>query len=141
MKNHRVAVVGCGVLAQGAHLPNCRENPRVELVVTCDLNREAAELCKDKYGAARAETDWRKVVAARDIDLCILATHHNFRGEFIIPALESGKAVYTEKPLAPDPTEMVQIVRTSRRTNQPVCVGHNRRSSPAVLEFKRLLDK
>ena len=35
MKKHRVAVIGCGALAQSAHLPNCQQNPRVELVATC----------------------------------------------------------------------------------------------------------
>ena len=141
MKKHRVAVVGCGALAQGAHLPHCRQNPRIELVAPCDLNGEAAEKCRSQFGAQRSETDWRRIVEAKDIDLCILCTHTNLRGEFIIPALESGKAVYTEKPLAPNRREMIEIVRTSRRMGRAVCVGHNRRSSPAVLEFKRLLDK
>src|SRR5262249_24373353 len=78
---------------------------------------------------------------AKDIDVCVLCTHTNLRGRFIIPALKSGKAVYTEKPLAPSRAEMIDIVKTTRSTGKPVCVGHNRRSSPAVLEFKRLLDK
>ncbi|MDD2706963.1 MAG: Gfo/Idh/MocA family oxidoreductase [Verrucomicrobiae bacterium] len=140
-KTHRVAVVGCGALAQGAHLPHCQRNPRVELVATCDIDAVNAEACRKKFGAQRAESDWRRVVEARDIDLCILCTHTNLRGEFIIPALESGKAVYTEKPLAPNFREMTDIVKATRRTGRPVCVGHNRRSSPAVLEFKRLADK
>jgi len=141
MKKHRVAVIGCGALAQSVHLPNCSKYQRIELVATCDVNRETAEMCRERFGAQRAETDWRRVVEAKDIDLCILCTHTNLRGEFIIPALESGKAVYTEKPLAPSRKEMLDIVMSSRRTGRPVCVGHNRRSSPAVLEFKRLLDK
>ncbi len=141
MRKHRVAVVGCGALAQGAHLPSCKRNPRIELVATCDISRDAAESCRDQFGAARAETDWRRVVEAKDIDLCILCTHTNLRGEFILPALESGKAVYTEKPLAPSRKEMLDIVLASRRTSRPVCVGHNRRSSPAVLEFRRLVEK
>lgn len=141
MKRHRVAVVGCGALAQGAHLPNCQGNPRIELAATCDVDRGTAEMCKTKFGAERAETDWRRIVEAKDIDLCILATHTNLREGFIIPALESGKAVYTEKPLSPSRKGMLDIVLASRRTGRPVCVGHNRRSGPAVLEFKRLLDK
>ena len=141
MKKHRVAVVGCGALAQGAHLPNCQRNPRVELVAVCDVDKAAAESCKERFGAQRVETDWRRVAEAKDIDLCVLCTHTNLRGAFIVPALEAGKAVYTEKPLAPSRQEMLEIVMASRRTGRPVCVGHNRRSSPAILEFKRLLDK
>ncbi len=141
MKKHRLALVGCGAFAQGVHLPSCQRNSRIELVAVCDVDRNAAEMCKEKFGAQRVETDWRKIVNAKDIDVCILATHTNLREDFIIPALESGKPVYTEKPLSPSRKGMLDIVLASRRTGHPVCVGHNRRSAPAVLEFKRLLDK
>ena len=99
MKKHKVAVVGCGALAQRTHLPHCKENPRIELVAACDINADAAQSCKEKFGAQRAETDWRKLVKADDIDLFVLATHTNLRGEFIIPALEAGKGL-TKKPRA-----------------------------------------
>ena len=141
VKTHRVAVVGCGMLDQSVHLPNIKNNPRLHLAVTCDVDAATAEKCRDKFGAERAESDWRKVVDAEDIDLIVLATHTNVRGDLIIPALRAGKPVYTEKPLSASRHEMVEIVRTARETGVPVCVGHNRRSSPAVLEFKRLLDK
>ena len=140
MKTHRVAVVGCGALARGAHLPHCQKNPRIELVATCDIDKDTAETCKTKFGAQRAQTDWREIVKADDIDLAILATHTNLRGEFIIPAIESGKPVYTEKPLAPSLEEMARIVQVSRQTGVPICVGHNRRSGPAMLEMKRLFE-
>ncbi|MCX5642247.1 MAG: Gfo/Idh/MocA family oxidoreductase [Candidatus Omnitrophica bacterium] len=140
-KIHRVAVVGCGALAQAAHLPNIQRNPRFELVLTCDREEKVAEMCRAQFGAQRAETDWRKVVTDPEVDLIVLATHVNLRGELIIPALKNGKPVYTEKPLSPDDREMREIVKTTRETGIPVCVGHNRRSSPAMLEFRRLLEK
>lgn len=141
MKKHRVAVVGCGALAQFVHLPNIMSNPRMELVTTCDINEDTAKMCREQYGAQRHETDWNDVVNASDIDLIVLATHTNLRGQLIIPALKAGKPVYTEKPLSASRSEMVEIVRTSRATEVPVCVGHNRRSSPAMLQFRRLMNK
>ncbi|MFH1476592.1 MAG: Gfo/Idh/MocA family oxidoreductase [Verrucomicrobiota bacterium] len=141
MQKHRMAVIGCGALSQGVHLPNAQKNPRVELVCACDINRSVADQCCAKFGAQRAESDWHKVVEAKDIDLIVLGTQHNIRGEVIIPALHHRKPVYTEKPLAPSHKEMFDIVYASRETKVPVCVGHNRRSSPAILEFIRLLDK
>ena len=141
MKRHRVAVIGCGALAQGQHLPNAQKNPRIDLVCTCDISRKTADYCRTTFGARRAETDWRKVVKADDVDVIIVATQHSLRGPIIIPALENGKPVYTEKPLAPDRAEISNIVETSRRTGVPVCVGHNRRSSPAMIEFRRLVEK
>lgn len=141
MKCHRVAIVGCGAIAQAIHLPNVARNPRVELVAVCDRKREVARRCSVEFGAQRVEDDWRCIVAADDVDLIILATHTNLRGELIVPALESGIPVYTEKPLASTPKEMDDIVAAGKRTGVPVCVGHNRRSSPAMLEFKRLVDR
>lgn len=141
MGKHRVAVVGCGALARMMHLPSIARNPRTELIATCDLDAKTAELARDDFGAQRAETDWRKIVDAGDVDLIVLATHTNLRGELIVPALYAGKPVYTEKPLSADRQEMTDIVLASRRTGVPVCVGHNRRSSPAMIEFKRLLEK
>ena len=113
----------------------------MELVATCDINEDAARTCCEKYGAQRHETDWNDVVNASDIDLIVLATHTNLRGQLIVPALRAGKPVYTEKPLSASRNEMVEILRASRATAVPVCVGHNRRSSPAMLEFRRLVDK
>ena len=141
MQKHRMAIIGCGAMAQGTHFPNAQKNPRIDLICACDINRSVAEQCCAKFGAQRAETDWHKVVAAKDIDMILLSTQHSIRGEVIIPALRHGKPVYTEKPLAPSKKEMFDIVYASRETKVPVCVGHNRRSGPAVLEFRRLLDK
>lgn len=138
---HRVAVVGCGALAQFIHLPNIVRNPRIELAATCDIDPATAKECCRMYGAQRYETDWRKIVDAPDIDIVVLATHTDLRGQLIVPALMAGKPVYTEKPLSSSTTEMIDIVKASRKTGVPVCVGHNRRSSPAMLEFRRMLDK
>lgn len=141
MTRHRVAMVGCGMLAQGVHLPNIVRNPRMELITTCDIDLDTAKSCCEKFGAQRFDTDWTNVISAADVDMIILATHTNLRGELIVPALKAGKPVYTEKPLSANRQEMVDIVRSSRETGVPVCVGHNRRSSPAMIEFKRLLDR
>jgi len=141
MKKHKIAVVGCGSLGQAVHLPNIVKNPRLELIATCDVVEENAKSAKEKFGAQRAETDWRRVVEADDIDMALLATHVNLRGEFIVPMLEAGKPVYTEKPLSPSSEDMNACIHAVRKTGVPVCVGHNRRSSAAILEMKRLLGK
>ena len=96
MQKHRMAIIGCGAMSQGMHFPNAQKNPRVDLICACDINRSVAEQCGAAFGARRAETDWRKVVEAKDIDMIVLGTQHSIRGEVIIPALRHGKPVYTE---------------------------------------------
>ncbi|MHC4873069.1 MAG: Gfo/Idh/MocA family oxidoreductase [Planctomycetota bacterium] len=137
----RVGVVGCGALASGTHLPNSQISENLELVVTCDISEEVAKSSMEQFGAQRCTTNWKEVVEADDIDMIVLATHTNLRGELICAALEKGKPVYTEKPLADSVEEMMEIYRTYLKTGVQVCVGHNRRSGPAMQEFKRLIDK
>ena len=141
MHVHRIAVVGCGAFARGWHLPNILASPRAELAVICDADPQTADECRRSFGAGRAATDWHEVVDDPTVDLIVLATHTNLRGDLIIPALKAGKPVYVEKPLANTEAEMLKIVQAVRETGVPVCVGHNRRSSPAILDLKRLLDK
>ncbi len=135
------AVIGCGALANGAHLPNIATSDEIELCAVCDVRRETAVQAQKEWGAGRHETDWCAITDADDIDLIVLCTHSSLRGEIICEALRHGIAVYTEKPLAESTSEMAEILATHKETGVPVCVGHNRRSSPAMLEFKRLVDK
>jgi len=86
-------------------------------------------------------TDWQDAVENPDVDLIVLCTHTNLRSEVILPALASGKPVFVEKPLANTIAEMHRIAAAVRQTGVPVCVCHNRRSSPAILELRRLLGK
>ncbi len=134
----RAAVVGCGALANGAHLPNIQKSDILDLAVACDVNKEQAEYAAERWGAGRVSLDWQEVVKAGDVDLIVLCTHTSLRADLICAAAEAGKPVYTEKPLADSREEMIRILRAVQQTNTPVCVGHNRRSSPAVLEFRRL---
>ena len=71
----------------------------------------------------------------------MLCTHTGLRAELICAALEAGKPVYIEKPLADGDEEMRRILRAAERTGIPLCVGHNRRSSPAVQRFRELVVK
>ncbi len=141
MDNHRVALVGCGAFARMFLLPNIAANPRLKLAVTCDIDATAAEQCRVQFNADRSCADWHEIMGAKDVDLIVLATHTNLRGQLIIPALKAGKPVYVEKPLASTQEEMIEIVRAVRSTRVPVCVGHNKRSSPAILDLQRLIAK
>ncbi|HOQ85863.1 MAG TPA: Gfo/Idh/MocA family oxidoreductase [Phycisphaerae bacterium] len=141
MRKHHVAVIGCGSIARGWHCPNIVNNPRTELAVVCDVNAQVAENFRKVFGAATSCTDWQDAVENPDVDVIVLCTHTNLRSEVIVPALASGKPVFVEKPLAATVSEMQRIVAAVRQTGVPVCVCHNRRSSPAILELRRLLHK
>ncbi len=136
----RAAVVGCGALANGAHLPTIHSSDNFELKVACDIDEAKARAAADKWGSERVCTDWHEVVAADDVDLIVLCTHLDLRSELIVAALQAGKPVYTEKPMASSREETTKILMAADAAKVPLCVGHNRRSNPPVIEFKRLID-
>ncbi|MBN1673126.1 MAG: Gfo/Idh/MocA family oxidoreductase [Kiritimatiellae bacterium] len=138
MKRIRWAVVGCGMLAQKQHIPNVAKSERMTLQVCCDLSDEALRLCRDEFGAREVVTDYRKAVARPDVDAICLATTEKLRLPVIEAAAEAGKPVYCEKPLARTLEEMYRIRDVVQRAGIPFCVGHNRRSAPAMLEAHAL---
>ena len=131
------AVVGCGMLARSQHIPNLLANPRAQLVLCCDAAEQALSICREQFGVQRTSVDWRAAVADPDVQVIVLATTERLRLPVIITAAEAGKAVYVEKPLASSLTEMREIQEVVHRTGIPFCVGHNRRSSPAMLDAHR----
>jgi len=127
----RIALVGCGAIAECHHLPNIAASADLKLQTACDVDLERARRIADTWGARRWTSDWRDVFAD-DVDMILLCTHTGLRRELILPALEHGIPVYTEKPLAEDAGEALEICRHVKRTGVPVGVGYNRRSCPAA---------
>ena len=128
------AVIGCGMLARTQHIANIARNPRITLHTCCDLSEEALGDCRARFGPKRTCTDWRAVVGDDAIDAICLATTEKLRLPVIAAAAEAGKPVYVEKPLAATLEEARAIEAVVSRAGIPCCVGHNRRSSPAMQE-------
>ncbi len=140
MKNGRLnfAVIGCGALAQGQHIPNIANSPKTVLHTCCDLSDESLKICKDKFGALNIAKDWKAVVSNPEIDAICLATTEKLRLPVIELAAQCKKPVYVEKPLATTLEEVYRIQNVVNKSGIPFCVGHNRRSSPAMIEAHRI---
>lgn len=130
----RFAVVGCGMLARSQHIPNLAASPRAVLHTCCDLDDTALAECRDRFGALRISKDFKAVIADPDIDAVCLAATERLRLPVIEAAAAAGKPVYVEKPLARTLAEVYQIRDAVRQSGIPFCVGHNRRSSPAMID-------
>ncbi len=98
-KQYGVALIGCGCMGE-AHLADiyCKDN--VRLVSVCDLQEKRALAMKKKYGALRAETDYKLTVAADDVDIIIIATYPSTHLIILEECLHHGKHVLCEKPIA-----------------------------------------
>ena len=134
MRPLNFAVIGCGMLARSQHVPNIAHSNRMILHTCCDLSDEALAECRDVHGALHISKDYNAVINNPEVDAVCVATTEKLRLPVIKAAAEAGKPVYCEKPLARTLEEMYAIQKVVHRAGIPFCVGHNRRSSPAMLE-------
>jgi predicted dehydrogenase len=130
----RFAVIGCGSVARAQHIPNIVASPRMVLHSCVDLDQTVLAECRDVFGAKKVSTDFREAIENPEVDVICLATTEKLRLPVISLAAKAGKPVYVEKPLAASLEEMREIQRIVHAAQIPFCVGHNRRSSPAMLD-------
>ena len=139
----RVAMVGAGNFAQGMHLPNLQKL-RDHYTIRAIASRTGANASAvgQRYGAEYATTDFDQVLSDKDIDLVLIATRHHLHASMALRALQAGKHVLLEKPLALNEAEAqsIESFYASAAQNAPVLVtGFNRRFSPALQAAKQAL--
>jgi myo-inositol 2-dehydrogenase / D-chiro-inositol 1-dehydrogenase len=128
------AVIGCGTLARSQHIPNLAASKKATLYMCCDLSQEVLARCQTEHGARHTTGDFRHAINDEAVDAVLIATTEKLRLPLIQAAADAGKPVYVEKPLARTLDEVEAIRKVVKRAGIPFCVGHNRRSSPAMLE-------
>ncbi|MCG3148839.1 MAG: Myo-inositol 2-dehydrogenase [Verrucomicrobiae bacterium] len=132
------AVVGCGMFAQSFHLPNINRSAKAKLHVCCARSDATLNLVRDKFKPVRITKDYRAAIADPAVDVICLSTTEKIRLEVIEIAAEFKKPVYCEKPLARTLAEMYEIRKVVQQSGIPFCVGHNRRSSPAMVAAQKI---
>jgi len=112
----RIGVIGCGNVLQEMYYPRARAlSPGlVELVAACDLEESRRELVRGRLGLTRFSTDYRELVDADDIDLLLVLTPMQTHGEIALAAIEAGKHVLVEKPMATTLEQGRRLVEASR---------------------------
>lgn len=95
----KVGIIGCGQIAQH-HMRTYRKIEGVEMVVCADLNPEAAERASKEFEIPEFTTNFRDILSRDDIDAVDVCLHNNMHMPATLAALEAGKHVYCEKPMA-----------------------------------------
>ena len=137
-----VACVGAGGFAQMMHLPNLQKHRDLfELRTICSRTGSNAMAVAKQFQVSKATTDYTEVLNDSAIDLVILCTRHNLHGQMALKALQAGKHVLCEKPLAlaDEEIDAIETFYSDPGANRPVLmVGFNRRWSPS---FQRVLQE
>jgi predicted dehydrogenase/threonine dehydrogenase-like Zn-dependent dehydrogenase len=130
----RIGLIGAGSFAKGMHLPNLMEmQSTFRLRAVASRTGHNATATGKRFGADYATTDYREVLADKDVDAVIIATRHDSHGRLALEALAAGKHVLLEKPLALAEDELRAIEDFYARDNGPrpvLLTGFNRRFSP-----------
>lgn len=132
-------LIGAGRLSHAQHLPNLRWAPHADLKVVCDVDEDVAKAAQAKYGVEKCESDYRRVLADPDVEAVVIAVGPEHHAELTIEALNAGKHVYVEKPLADTMDKCRAVVELQERVGAFVAVGFNRRFAPAYRKVKQLL--
>jgi predicted dehydrogenase len=146
-KKLRVGLVGCGFMGRTHSNAFGKVNRFFELeyepilTAVCARNSASAEAFAENWGFPSVETDWRKLVARRDIDLIDIASPNDTHAEIAIAAAEAGKMVMCEKPLGRNAAEAEKMVGAVESAKAPNMVWYNYRRVPAVALAKQLVDE
>jgi predicted dehydrogenase len=146
-KKLRVGMVGCGFMGRTHSNAFGKVNRFFDLehepalVAVCARNPAEAESFAGNWGYSSFETDWRKLVARKDIDLIDIASPNDTHAEIAIAAAEAGKMVMCEKPLGRNAAESEKMVAAVEQAKTPNMVWYNYRRVPAVMLAKQLVDE
>ncbi|EYT48978.1 Gfo/Idh/MocA family oxidoreductase [Brachybacterium muris] len=139
MTTFRVGVIGAGSIAR-AHLEAYAANPDVEIIAISDINAARARAVAQEFGASRSYADAHELLAQDDIDGVSVCTWNDSHATWTIAAVEAGKHVLVEKPIARTVAEATAIQDAVRRSDRVVQVGFVRRHSPNCQVLKSFID-
>lgn len=132
----RVGLLGLGAIAQVVHLPILHTMPGVKLAGVCDVDRTKASAIAGRFGIERVYRSDDDVFADPDLDGIIICTPSYLHHVQATAALEAGKHVLVEKPLAIVAEEAEKVVVAAERADRTLMVAMNNRYRPDIQALK-----
>ncbi|WP_183858319.1 Gfo/Idh/MocA family protein [Prosthecomicrobium pneumaticum] len=131
MKKARFGVVGAGLWGS-FHCRTLAALAGAELVAVCDLDPARVAAMQAEFGAPKTYTDYRALIADPDVDAVTVATPDFAHADIVLAAIEAGKHVMSEKPLATTLAEAEAIAEAAAKRGVTVMVDFHNRVNPAV---------
>ncbi len=133
-----IGIIGCGKIAQTRHLPEYAANPAVAIYGLYDLNAERTAALAEQYGA-KAFQSHQELLSDPAIDAVSVCTANATHCEVTVAALQAGKHVLCEKPMATTLSECEQMVEMAKKTGKFLMIGHNQRLARAHARARELI--
>ena len=135
----KVGVIGCGNIANSAHIPAYLKNSDVEIAYFCDIIPQRAEKAVKDYGCGKAVTDYQVILDDPTVDAVSVCTPNKMHSIITIAALKAGKHVLCEKPAARTYAEAEEMQKTAQETGKILNIGVVNRFNDAVNKIRTLI--
>ena len=138
MEKIRIGIIGCGGIANNKHMPALAKLDDVEMVAFCDIDEERAVKAAKDFGTADAKvfTDYKELLKL-DLDVVHVLTPNKQHSFITVDALESGKHVMCEKPMAINSAEAKKMLDAAKRTGKKLTIGYQNRFRPECRYLKQ----
>lgn len=137
----KVAVIGCGAIANNAHIPAYMANEKAEIKYFCDIDLAKAEKAVEKYGCGVAVADYKEVLADEEVVAVSICVPNLMHHTIAIDAMRAGKHVLCEKPAARVYEEALEMQKVQKETGKILNIGVVNRFNTNVNKLKELIEQ
>ena len=122
----KIGIIGVGNISV-LHMDSYIANPDTEICAVCDINEKRLDLIAEKYGIEKKYTDYNEMLKLPELDAVSICTWNNAHAPCAIKALEMGKHVLCEKPMAMNAKEAAEMAEAAKRSGKLLMIGFVRR--------------
>ena len=139
MEKIKVAIIGCGTIANAAHIPAYLQNQEAEIVYFCDIIAERAEKAVTQYGVGKAVVDYKELLTDSSVEAVSICTPNNVHAQITNDFLAAGKHVLCEKPVARTYEEALTMQEAQRQSGKTLNIGVCNRFNTAVNRIRQAI--
>ena len=133
-----IGVIGAGNFTKMTMLPALKGS-NAKLKYIASQGGVSGTAIAKKYNFTNSTTNYKEILNDKDVDLVVITTRHDLHAKMAIEALNAGKHVFVEKPMALNNEELEDIIQAQQTSGKTVTIGFNRRFSPHIQKIKSLI--
>ncbi len=137
--DYGIGIIGAGGIVNGAHLPAYRQ-AGLNIKAICDVNADAVQKTQERWGIPDGYTDYRQMIARKDIDIIDIAIPNDGRVAIVHEAVQAGKHILIQKPFAHHYEQAAEMVRLAEQAKVKLAVNQNARYAPFYRKTKEIID-
>lgn len=134
----KFGIIGAGSIARHRHLPEIKMNPDADVIAICDIVQARAKEMAKIYDC-KAHREYQNMLRDPNLDAVVVAATNTTHAEMTIAALNAGKHVLCEKPMATNLDDAQKMINTAQVTGKSLMIAHNQRLEKAHQKAKQII--